>query len=202
MVFATAHVRGGGELGPDWHREGRGIRKINGINDFLAVTEHLISTRIAEPGFITAYGSSAGGLITAAAANMRPELFRNLIMEAPFLAVSSIMLDPDFAHTLREYEEWGNPQNSQELENIKRYSPYDNLRSARYPAVLILHNRHDQIIPLSQSLCWIKHLRRLRQGAAPSILLIGEGGTHARWADSQSEVEAEAVKFAFALRDH
>ena len=200
-MYAIAHVRGGGELGPVWHERGSGLGKLNSIEDFIAAVRFLQASGYAGPGKAAAYGSSAGGLLIAAAVNRAPDLFRAVILDAPFLDIAGTMLNPELPHTLREYEEWGNPNDVQVLRYIQTYSPYDNLRPQPYPAMLILHNIHDQIIPPERTLCWVKHLRRLKTDENPAILLLGETGTHSRPSDVSIEMEQEALKYAFALEN-
>lgn len=199
FVYAIAHVRGGGELGQKWHEQGKGLNKLNSIEDFLASIRHLESLGYCAPGNVTAWGSSAGGLIAAAAMTRSPASFRSVILDAPFLDVTGAMLDPQLPHTLREYEEWGNPAEPGVLPYLRSYSPYDILKEQQYPPILLLHNLPDQIIPADRSFCWARHLRRLKTDSNPLILRFNQNGTHARPADSAAELEEEALRYAFAL---
>ena len=74
MIFACAHVRGGGEMGKHWHDEGRMLHKKNTFTDFIACAEHLIREHYTEPSRLVIQGGSAGGLLMGAVTNLRPEL--------------------------------------------------------------------------------------------------------------------------------
>ena len=133
FVFAIVHVRGGGELGEDWHRQGRLERKSNSFNDFVDAGRGLLRQGYAAPGRLYAMGGSAGGLLVAAAMNQAPELFRAVVAQVPFVDVLSTMQDPTLPLTTGEYGEWGNPERADAYRWIKAYSPYDNV-AARLPA--------------------------------------------------------------------
>ena len=127
MVFAIAHIRGGGELGKPWHDAGRMQNKMNTFTDFIASAEYLIAKRYASPKKLAIDGGSAGGLLMGAVTNLRPELFHAVISHVPFVDVLNTMLDPSLPLTVAEYEEWGNPQIAEEYFWMKAYCPYTNL---------------------------------------------------------------------------
>src|SRR5262249_52099634 len=92
FVYAIAHVRGGLEKGERWYNAARGERKVNTFTDFIAVAEYLISAGYTSPGRIVAHGHSAGGLLVAAVANMRPDLFAGIVASVPFVDTLNSML--------------------------------------------------------------------------------------------------------------
>src|SRR5436309_10273444 len=110
VIFAVAHIRGGGELGKLWHDTGRMKQKRNTLADFVASAEHLIAQRFTSPQKLVIEGGSAGGLLMGAVTNMRPDLFRIVIGHVHFVDVLNTMLDASLPLTVGEYEEWGNPQ--------------------------------------------------------------------------------------------
>ena len=127
-VIATAHVRGGGELGRQWYRLGRQMKKWNSIHDFIACAKFLVANGFTSHDQLTAEGISAGGMVVAAAANVQPDLFAALSLRAPFVGVLAAMMDPTRPLTIHEYEEWGNPQQSAEVfDYISSYCPLTNL---------------------------------------------------------------------------
>jgi len=129
-VIALAHVRGGSELGVRWYHEGKQLSKRNSFHDFIACAEHLIAQGYTCSQRLTAMGSSAGGLLLGALLNMRPDLFRAMIVKVPFVDVVTTMLDPALPLTIHEYDEWGNPSKSEEiLDYLSSYDPYLNIES-------------------------------------------------------------------------
>jgi oligopeptidase B len=136
VVFAEAHVRGGGEMGKPWHDGGRMERKTNTFTDFIAAAEHLIAERYTSKERLAIGGRSAGGLLIGAVLNMRPDLFRAAALWVPFVDVVNTMLDASLPLTVGEYEEWGNPNDPVEYARLKSYCPYSNLAARDYPAIL------------------------------------------------------------------
>src|SRR5205809_1527957 len=121
VIYAVAHVRGGGELGKPWHDAGRMKQKQNTFTDFIAAAEHLIAERYTSSQKLAIQGGSAGGLLMGAVTNQRPDLFRVVLSQVPFVDVLNTMLDAGLPLTVGEYEEWGNPQISEECFRIKQY---------------------------------------------------------------------------------
>ena len=130
IAFAIAHVRGGGELGEAWYRNGKQEHKQNTFSDFIACADHLIAESITTAEQLVISGGSAGGLLIGAVVNQRPELFKAAIAEVPFVDVLNTMLDPDLPLTVTEYDEWGNPQEPDVHARIKAYAPYENVTRA------------------------------------------------------------------------
>ena len=124
-IFAIAHVRGGMDLGWDWYEDGKLLNKRNTFTDFVACAEHLIDEGYTTKGRIVASGGSAGGMLIGAVVNMRPDLFKAVIADVPFVDVLNTMLDSSLPLTTMEYNEWGNPEDRQFYDYIKSYSPYD-----------------------------------------------------------------------------
>jgi oligopeptidase B len=143
FVFAIAHVRGGGDLGETWHDAGKMEHKPNSFSDFIACAEALVARGYTSPSRLGILGRSAGGLLVAATMNQRPELFGAVVASVPFVDVLNTMLDPSLPLTVGEYEEWGNPQNAKDFALIRSYSPYENVREAAYPHLLVTAGLHD-----------------------------------------------------------
>ena len=128
VVFAIAHVRGGGEMGRAWYEDGRMEHKANTFSDFIACARHLVDAGIARPDALAGRGGSAGGLLIGAVANQAPELFRALVAEVPFVDCVTTMLDDELPLTVGEWEEWGNPlADEAAYRRMLTYSPYDNV---------------------------------------------------------------------------
>ncbi|HEY0564899.1 MAG TPA: S9 family peptidase, partial [Terriglobales bacterium] len=137
VVFALAHIRGSGDLGKHWHDEGKMMKKMNTFSDFIDCTEHLVNDGYGDRNRVAAEGGSAGGLLMGAITNLRPDLYRAIISHVPFVDVMNTMLDASLPLTVGEYEEWGNPNEQPAYEYMKSYSPYDNLKPGKYPAILV-----------------------------------------------------------------
>jgi acetyl esterase/lipase len=159
VVFSSAYIRGGGELGKKWHDQGRMMNKMNTFTDFIAAAEHLANAKYAARDRIAIMGGSAGGLLMGAVTNLRPDLFRVVISYVPFVDVINTMLDESLPLTVGEFEEWGNPRKEAEYRYMRRYSPYENLAARAYPTMLVKSSYND-----SQVMYWepAKYVARLR----------------------------------------
>lgn len=143
FVYAIPHVRGGGELGQEWHDGGKMMNKRNSFTDFIDCAEFLIEEGYAQEGNIVAQGGSAGGLLMGGIVNMRPDLFKLVILDVPFVDVMNTMLDDQLPLTTIEYEEWGNPAEKAAFEYMLTYSPYDNVVAQDYPHMLFTTGVND-----------------------------------------------------------
>ncbi len=185
FVLAYAHIRGGGDLGKSWHDAGRLQHKRNTFTDFIAVTEHLLAEDYGSPARVAIQGGSAGGLLMGAVANLRPDLFRAVVSQVPFVDVMNTMLDATLPLTVPEYEEWGNPNEPEAFETMRSYSPYDNLHAAAYPAMLIKTSLYDSQVMYWEPAKYVAKMRTLHTGAHPILLHInmtaGHGGASGRY---------------------
>ena len=185
VIFACAHVRGGGEMGKHWHDQGRMLHKNNTFTDFIACAEHLIREHYTEPSRLVIEGGSAGGLLMGAVTNMRPELFRAVVAEVPFVDVINTMLDATLPLTTGEYEEWGNPNDKAYYDYKSSYSPYDNLVKKNYPAMLVETSLNDSQVMYWEPAKYVAKLRRLKTDGNPLLLRTnmeaGHGGASGRY---------------------
>lgn len=160
VVIAIAHVRGGGELGPNWHRQGRGLRKANSFDDFVACADHLVTTGWAAEGRLGAVGTGAGGLLVGAAANRAPERFRAVLAGTPLVDPLETLLDTEVMLTLEEWAEWGDPAADEATYRALRgYSPSENIRETEYPAVFAWTATEGTDIPAACAAIWVAQLR-------------------------------------------
>ena len=162
FIQAIAHVRGGREKGDRWYAEGRLLNKRNTFTDFIAVTETLIAQGYADPQAVFAQGSSAGGLLMGAIANLRPDLYAGIVAEVPFVDVITTMSDPSVPLTTLEYQEWGNPAVKREYDYMLSYSPYDNVAQKEYPAIFITAGFYDSQVSYTEPAKWVARLRASR----------------------------------------
>jgi oligopeptidase B len=186
MVFAVAHVRGGGEMGRLWYEHGKTLTKKNTFTDFVACARHLIDTDVTSPDRMVADGGSAGGLLVGAVTNLAPELFAGVIANVPFVDPLTSILDPSLPLTVIEWDEWGNPLADKEVyDYMKSYSPYENVEAKRYPAILAITSLNDTRVLYVEPAKWVAKLREAQVGDAPVLLKIemtaGHGGVSGRY---------------------
>ncbi|MDQ2726731.1 MAG: S9 family peptidase [Actinomycetota bacterium] len=164
FTFAIAHVRGGGELGREWYEQGRLDRKPNTFSDFIACAEHLVATGWAAAGRLVIRGGSAGGLLMGAVTNERPDLWRAVVAEVPFVDVVTTMSDTSLPLTVTEWEEWGNPLDDPKAYRVMvSYSPYDNVAATAYPAMYVTGGLNDPRVGYWEPAKWVAKLRSLRR---------------------------------------
>ncbi|MCW5624835.1 MAG: S9 family peptidase [Burkholderiales bacterium] len=199
MVFALAHVRGGGEMGKRWHDAGRMMQKKNTFTDFVACAEHLVDRRFTAPDRLVIEGGSAGGLLMGAVANLRPDLFRAVVSQVPFVDVINTMLDDSLPLTTGEYEEWGNPNDQLAYDYILSYSPYDNLEPKDYPAMLVETSLHDSQVMYWEPAKYVAKLRTLKTDANPLLLKINMDAGHAGASGRYDYLREIAFTYAFVL---
>lgn len=200
VIYAIAHIRGGGDLGRQWYLDGKLGKKMNTFTDFVACAEALVKQGYTQPSQLIIHGGSAGGLLVGAATNLRPDLFKAVVAQVPFVDVLNTMLDATLPLTTEEYIEWGNPNKAAEYAWMRAYSPYDNLKPATYPAVLAKTAINDSQVPYWEAAKYVAKLRELNQGGAPVLFDInmtaGHGGASGRF-DALRET---ARTYAFMLQ--
>src|SRR5467141_2151020 len=199
VIYAVAHIRGGGELGKPWHDAGRMRQKHNTFTDFIAAAEHLIAQRYTTPEKLVIEGGSAGGLLMGAVANMRPDLFRMVITHVPFVDVLNTMLDAYLPLTVGEYEEWGNPQIAQDYFYMKSYCPYTNLERKAYPAILAKTGLNDSQVMYWEPAKYIAKMRTLKTDSNPLLLKVNMGAGHGGASGRYDYLREIALDYAFFL---
>jgi oligopeptidase B len=214
IVMAYAHIRGGGELGDQWHDAGKMQLKRNTFTDFIAAAEQLTAQHYGDPARVAIEGGSAGGLLMGAVVNLtaqtgKPKLFRVVLSHVPFVDVMNTMLDATLPLTIAEYEEWGNPNEPEAFRTMLAYSPYDNLdvfkptandsRPSPTPAMLVKTSLNDSQVMFWEPAKYVAKLRTLKTDATPLLLHVnmdaGHGGASGRY-DYLKEI---AFDYAFLL---
>ena len=200
FVFAMAHVRGGGEMGRRWYEDGKLLRKKNTFRDFLACAQHLVDEGYTSPGGLVIRGGSAGGLLMGAVANMRPQQFRAVVAEVPFVDVLTTMSDETLPLTVIEWEEWGNPRDDPEVYAYMRsYSPYDNVENRPYPSMLVTAGLNDPRVSYWEPAKWVQRLRDRTTGGNPVLLKCEMGAGHSGPSGRYDIWRDEAMIYAFIL---
>ncbi|MBU6495030.1 MAG: S9 family peptidase [Acidobacteria bacterium] len=201
VIFAIAHVRGGGEMGRSWYEMGRLAQKPTTFSDFVRVARHLVESRWTTPGQLAARGGSAGGLLMGAAMNLAPELFRAVVAEVPFVDVVTTMLDASLPLTVGEWEEWGNPDaDPVAYRTMLSYSPYDNLRpedevTPTYPRLFATGGLNDSRVGFWEPAKWVARLRDLRPSIEAYLKMemgAGHGGASGRYDAWRDEAQVMA----------
>jgi len=191
VVFAIAHIRGGGDLGRTWYEAGKMARKQTTFDDFIACAEALIADGWTTPAQLAIEGGSAGGLLMGAVVNQRPELFRAVVAAVPFVDVVTTMLDEAMPLTVGEFIEWGNPKIAEQYAWLRAYSPYDNLKASAYPAMLVRTGLNDTQVAYWEPAKYVARLRTLKTNDRPLVfrinLEVGHGGASGRF-DSLREI--------------
>ncbi|MBD2604393.1 oligopeptidase B [Scytonema hofmannii FACHB-248] len=199
IVYAIAHIRGGEEMGRKWYEDGKFLQKKNTFTDFIACAEYLITEKWTQSDRLVISGGSAGGLLMGAVINMRPELFKVVVADVPFVDVVTTILDTSLPLSAMEWEEWGNPNDKVYYDYMKSYSPYDNVEAKDYPDMLITAGLNDSRVKYWEPAKWTAKLRELKTDN--NILLLktnmsaGHGGASGRY-ESLKEL---AFDYAFIL---
>jgi oligopeptidase B len=199
FIYAIAHIRGGQELGRQWYEDGKLLKKKNTFTDFIACAEYLIRERFTNPEKLFAMGRSAGGLLMGAITNMRPDLFKGVVAEVPFVDVITTMLDPTIPLTTGEYDEWGDPSQKEYYDYMLSYSPYDNVEAKDYPNLLAVGGLHDSQVQYWEPAKWVAKLRELKTDENRLLLKTnmeaGHGGASGRF----KRHHETAFSYAFLL---
>ena len=199
FVVAIAHIRGGEELGRAWYESGRLLHKRNSFTDFIAVAEHLVREGYAAPDRLAIGGGSAGGLLMGAVTNLRPDLFRAVLAEVPFVDVVNTMLDASLPLTVIEYDEWGNPNDPEYYEYIRSYSPYDNVQSRDYPHILVTAGLNDPRVAYWEPAKWTARLRARKTDGNLLVLKTNMGAGHGGASGRYDFLREVAFKYAFLM---
>jgi oligopeptidase B len=199
VVFAIAHIRGGGELGKPWHDAGRMRQKMNTFTDFIAAAEFLIAQRYTSPEKLIIEGGSAGGLLIGAVVNLRPYLFHAAISHVPFVDVLNTMLDASLPLTVGEYEEWGNPQVAEDYWIMKSYCPYTNVTRCAYPAMLVKTGLNDSQVMYWEPAKYVAKLRAMKTDTNPLLFKVNMGAGHGGASGRYDYLREVALDYAFVL---
>ncbi|KAJ3280168.1 hypothetical protein HDU79_011932, partial [Rhizoclosmatium sp. JEL0117] len=222
IVYAIAHIRGGGDLGRGWYETGKFLNKKNTFYDFVNSAKYLVEQGITQHQLITLEGGSAGGLLIGASLNLKPDVAVAAIASVPFVDVINTMMDPTLPLTVAEYEEWGNPNEKEYFDYMLSYSPYDNIKAnTKYPSILAKGGLFDPRVGYWEPAKWIAKLRASNTNGAEddphkSTFIFdckmgsghfGSSGRYARFKEKASEyafivtqLEASEKRLAAAAR--
>ncbi|MGI8784682.1 MAG: S9 family peptidase [Acidobacteriota bacterium] len=200
VIVALAHIRGGGDLGEEWHESGKLMNKKNTFTDFVAAAEHLIAKKYTRSDRLVIQGGSAGGLLIGATVNLRPDLFRAAIANVPFVDVMNTMLDATLPLTVGEYLEWGNPNEKAAYEYMVSYDPYSNIKAQPYPAVLITAGLNDPRVGYWEGAKFAARLRATKTDDNVLLLKTNLGAGHSGSSGRYDRLKEIAFEYAFLLK--
>lgn len=198
-IYVITHIRGGGEMGEEWREAGRMMKKLNTFTDFIASAEHLVKNKYTSSDRLVIQGGSAGGLLMGAVTNMRPDLFKAVVSQVPFVDVLNTMLDASLPLTTSEYIEWGNPNEKAAYDYMAKYSPYDNIKPANYPATLVKVSLNDSQVPYWEGAKFVAKMRALKTDDNPLLLKTNLGAGHGGSSGRYDYLREVAFDYAFML---
>jgi oligopeptidase B len=199
VIFANAYIRGGGEMGEEWREQGRMLKKMNTFTDFIDCAEYLVKNGYTSRERLVIQGGSAGGLLVGAVTNMRPDLFKAVVAQVPFVDVINTMLDASLPLTTSEYLEWGNPNEKPAFDYMMGYSPYDNVEAANYPAMLVQVSLNDSQVPYWEGTKLVAKLRATKTDKNTLLLKANMGAGHGGSSGRYDALRETAFTYAFML---
>ena len=199
FVFAIGHIRGGSEMGRQWYEDGKMLKKKNTFTDFIACAELMVREHYTASERFFINGGSAGGMLMGAVTNMRPDLFRGVLAEVPWMDIITDSFNTDLPLTTLEFDEWGDPYVKEQYEYMLSWSPYDNVRKAHYPAIFATGGLHDTQVPYFSPVKWVAKVRENNTGTNPVLFTCNMGAGHSGESGRFERQKLTALKYAFML---
>ncbi|MFI5232532.1 MAG: S9 family peptidase [Gemmatimonadales bacterium] len=199
FVYAIAHVRGGQDMGRAWYDDGKMFGKMNSFFDFIDCASFLVRERYSSSDRLVAHGGSAGGLLMGAVANLGGDLFHAIVADVPFVDVINTMLDASIPLTAQEWEQWGNPADPAAYAYMRKYSPYDNVRRAAYPRMLVTSGVNDSRVAFWEPAKWVAKLRANKADSNPLLLKMNMGAGHGGSTGRYERLKEIAFRYAFMI---
>jgi oligopeptidase B len=199
FVYGIAHIRGGQEMGRQWYEDGKVLKKKNTFTDFVACAQYLVDEKFTSKERLFANGASAGGMLMGAITNMRPDLFRGVLAEVPWMDVVTDMENSSLPLTTLEYDEWGHPDIKEQYDYMLSWSPYDNVKDAGYPAIFATGGLNDTQVPYFSPAKWVAKVREHNTGKNPVLFKVNMGAGHSGESGRFERQRLTALKYAFIL---
>lgn len=199
FIYAIAHIRGGQEMGRDWFEKGRLLFKKNTFTDFVDAAQNLVNQKYTSQDRLFANGGSAGGMLMGAVINMKPDLFKGVIAEVPWMDVITDMYNTDLPLTTLEYDQWGDPNKKEYYDYMLTWSPLDNVKKAKYPAILATGGLNDTQVPFYSPAKWVAKVRENNLGTNPVLFKVNMGAGHGGESGRYERQKLTALKYAFVL---
>jgi oligopeptidase B len=205
VVYAVAHIRGGGERGRDWWQQGRLRAKPTTFSDFIDVADWLAGDAagaipLVDGRRIVSRGLSAGGLLQGAVYSRAPGRWRAVVAEVPFVDCVTTMLDPSIPLTITEWDEWGDPRDPDDFAVLRAYSPYDNPPAGPRPDLLVTGAVHDPRVLVHEPAKWVARLRETDTAGGRVLFRVELGaGAHTGPSGRFAHLRYVAEVYAFIL---
>ena len=199
FAYAIAHIRGGQEMGRAWYDQGKMMNKKNTFNDFIDVAQYLVDNRYTSKDKLIVNGGSAGGLLMGAVVNMRPDLFKAVVADVPFVDVINTMMDASLPLTAQEWQQWGDPHDAAQYAYMRSYSPYDNVERKAYPWMLVTTSLNDSQVMYWEPAKWVAKLRAMKTDTNPLYIKINMAGGHGGSSGRYDVLRERAFRYAFML---
>jgi oligopeptidase B len=199
FIFAIGHIRGGADMGRSWYEDGKLLKKKNTFTDFIACAEHLVAQKYTSREKLAIMGGSAGGLLVGAVMTMRPDLCKAVVAQVPFVDVVTSMSDPTIPLTTFEYDQWGNPDDPVYYEYMLSYSPYDNLRPAEYPDILLTTGLNDPRVAYWEPAKFTAKMREIKTSGSLVLLHTDFGAGHGGASGRYKPLKDTARVYAFLI---
>jgi len=199
VTYAIAHIRGGQEMGRQWYDDGKMMKKLNTFTDFIDVADHLVREGYTSRDKLVAHGGSAGGLLMGVVANMRPDLFRAIVADVPFVDVINTMADASIPLTAQEWLQWGNPNIPEQYRYMLSYSPYDNVERKAYPSMLVMSGINDSRVAYWEPTKWVARLRAMKTDNNPLLLRMQMSAGHGGGSGRYERYREVAFRYAFIV---
>jgi len=199
FAYAIAHIRGGQEMGRAWYDDGKMMKKKNTFFDYIDVAQYLVDNKYTSKERLVANGGSAGGLLMGAVTNMRPDLFRAVVADVPFVDVINTEMDASIPLTAQEWQQWGDPHNAEQYAYMKSYSPYDNVARKAYPWMLVTTSLNDSQVGYWEPAKWVAKLRAMKTDSNPLYIKINMAGGHGGSSGRYDVLRERAFRYAFVL---
>lgn len=201
FIYCIAHIRGGNDKGETWYLDGKMSKKMNTFQDFIDSCEYLIEAGYTQKERLAINGGSAGGLLMGAVTNLRPDLFRSVIADVPFVDVINTMSDASLPLTPPEWEEWGNPiESEKDFDYMMSYSPYDNVKATHYPAMLFNSGISDEQVTYWEPTKMVAKLRELKTDQNLLLLNLKMHAGHAGASKRYEWIDDLAFNYSFIIK--
>ena len=201
FIYAQPSIRGGGELGEEWREAGRMMKKMNTFTDFIDVADYLVRNHYTSRDRLMIQGGSAGGLLMGAVTNMRPDLFKAVVAQVPFVDVINTMLDASLPLTTSEYIEWGNPNEKPAFDYMMKYSPYDNVKAQAYPDMLVEISYNDSQVPYWEGAKFASKVRAMKTNDSKILVKANMGAGHGGSSGRYDHLREVAFDYAFMVSE-
>ena len=198
-IYALANLRGGGEYGEKWHKQGMKLNKQNVFDDFISAAEYLTDKNYSNKYKIAIHGGSNGGLLVGAVTNQRPDLFE---VAVPAVGVMDMLRYHKFTIGWAWVDEYGSSQDSLAFENLYSYSPLHNIKEdVEYPAVLAMTADHDDRVVPAHSFKYIATLQEKYNGKNPTMIRIQTKAGHGAGKPTSVAIQEEADMWSFVFEN-